>query len=78
LPPAFARCEDIYIAFPRQQKFQEAYVSDAAGLINAQQYQMLGKARFFDASSDVFPVIGDALVSVITLFDDPACALYEG
>jgi hypothetical protein len=40
-----ARCEGIDIVFLRQQEFQEAYVSDAAGLINAKQYQMLGNPR---------------------------------
>ena len=65
LPPALACCEGIHIAFSRQQEFQEAYVSDAAGLINAQQYQMLGKPCFFDASSDIFPVIADAFDRVL-------------
>jgi hypothetical protein len=65
LPPALARCEGIHIAFSRQQEFQEAYVSDTTGLINAQQYQMLGKPSFFDISSDIFPVITDTLDRVL-------------
>jgi hypothetical protein len=64
-PPALARYEGIHIVFSRQQEFQEAYVSDAAGLINAQQHQMLGKPCFFDTSSHIFPVFGNALDRIL-------------
>lgn len=36
----------------------------AAGLIETQQYQMLCNAGLFNASSDVFPVVANALDSV--------------
>ena len=51
--------------FSRQQEFQKADVSDAAGLIKAQQHQVLNKTRFFNASSDVFPIVADALNRIL-------------
>jgi hypothetical protein len=35
-------------------------------LKKAQQHQILGKTRFFNASSDILPVIADALDSIFS------------
>ena len=63
-PPAFARCEGIHIAFSRQQEFQKAYVSDVTGLIEAQQYQMLGKAGLFNASPNILSIVANSLYGI--------------
>ena len=39
------------------KKFQKAYVLNAAGLIKAQQHEMLGEPCFLDGSSDIVPVM---------------------